>query len=46
MDTSKIGKDLMFTLANIDDISVLVTEADSLPVDIVKKANEANIELI
>ena len=46
MDTSKIGKDLMFTLANLDDIDVLVTEADSLPYDIVKRAKDADIELI
>lgn len=46
MDTSKIGKDLMYTLAEFEDIDVLITEQDTLPSDIRKIAKAKNIQLM
>ena len=46
MDTSKIGKDLMYTLANFEDIDALITETSDLPREIIAFASEKNIEII
>ncbi|MBE7056613.1 MAG: DeoR/GlpR transcriptional regulator [Ruminococcaceae bacterium] len=46
MDSSKIGKDLMYTLAELNDIDVLITELDNLPADIKKAAKAKNIEIL
>lgn len=46
MDTSKIGKDLMFTMANLEDIDILVTEASELPEEITAEAIEKGIQLL
>ncbi len=46
MDSSKIGKDLMYTLADLQDIDVLITETDTLPSEIRKIAEDNNIEIL
>lgn len=46
MDTSKIGKDLMYTLAEFQDIDVLITELSSLPPEIKKAAKAKNIKIM
>ena len=45
LDSSKIGKDLLFTLADISDIHVLITDS-SLPSDIQKLVSDYNITVI
>ena len=45
LDSSKIGKDLLFTLADISDIHVLITDS-SLPSDIRKLVSDYNITVI
>ncbi len=46
MDSSKIGKDLMYTLADFQDIDILITEKDKLPSDIMRVAKAKNIEIL
>lgn len=46
MDTGKIGKDLMYTLANFEDIDILITETADLPKEIVNFSSEKNITII
>ena len=45
LDNEKIGKDLLFTLADISDIHVLITD-DKLPSDLQKIADDYNITVI
>ena len=45
LDSSKIGKDLLFTLADISDIHVLITD-EPLPDDFKKVADSYNITVI
>ena len=45
LDNSKIGKDLLFTLADISDIHVLITDSP-LPDDIQKLADDFGITVI
>ncbi len=45
LDNEKIGKDLVFTLADISDIHVLITDKP-LPEDIQKLADDAGISVI
>ncbi len=46
MDTSKIGIDLMYTLANLEDINMLITEAETLPKEITLQASEKKTEIL
>lgn len=46
MDSSKIGKDLMYTLADFRDIDILITEKSTLPADITKAAKDNKIEIL
>ena len=46
MDTSKIGTDLMYTLADFSDIDVLITENASLPESICAAAAEKNVQIV
>ena len=45
LDNSKIGKDLLFTLADISDIHVLITDSP-LPDDLQKLADDFGITVI
>lgn len=46
MDTSKIGKDLMYTLAGFEDIDALITENTNLPEEIITFSSKKNIKMI
>ncbi len=46
MDTSKIGKDLMYTLASFEDIDALITENADLPEEMITFSSKKNIEII
>ena len=45
LDSSKIGKDLLFTLADISDIHVLISDGN-LPDEINKLADEYGVTVI
>ena len=46
MDTGKIGKDLMFTMANLSDIDMLITESSALSAEIKEAAAKEGVRLV